>query len=223
MSSRMHSRLEILREAAVDIRYLLERGYRKESVLRFVGDKYQLDKDERLILYRSIHSRSEVECIRKKMLEPSRIANEEAWVDGFNVLNTVEAALKMDLLVICDDGVVRDFSQVYGKYRLSPLTSYSLKLVLEELKILNASYVRVLYDSQISRSGEAAEMTREIIFSLGLRGDAETVKTVDSLLSKTDAIVCTSDSIILSACKRFFDLAGYIITNKLKNVKLCAL
>lgn len=223
MSSKIHDRLEILREAAVDIRYLLDRGYRKESVLKFVGDKHQLDKNERLILYRSIHSRDEVESVKKKMLEPSKIVDKDVWVDGFNVLNTVEAALKGALLVICDDRVVRDFSQVYGRYKISPLTSSSLKLILEELKTLSPSHVRVLYDSHISKSGEVAKMTREIISSLALRGDAETVKTVDSILSKTDGVVCTSDSVILSECRHFFDIAGYIIINKMENVKIYTL
>lgn len=207
--------MEVLREAAADVRYLLHRGYRKESALKLVGDKYQLDKSERLIIYRSVYSRYEVESIKEKMLTPDMLAEKDVWIDGFNVLNTVEAALRRELLILCDDGVVRDFSQVYGSYKVNQLTSSSLSIIMEELKTLKVSSVRVLYDSQVSKSGVVAGKTREIMWGLGLRGDAEAVKRVDSILSLIDAIVCTSDSVILLACKQFFDLAGYIAMNRI--------
>ncbi len=221
--SRAYDRLEVLREAAVDLRYLLDRGYRKESALKLVGDKYQLDKSERLVLYRSTYSKNEIKHVKGKMLGSSMITGKDLWIDGFNVLNTVEAALKGELLILCDDGVVRDFSQVYGRYRFSQLTLSSLQLIMGELKNLRPSYVRVFYDSQVSKSGEIAKMTREVISNLELRGDAETTKTVDSVLSKTDAVVCTSDSVILSACRYVFDLAGYIITSRIDNAVIFTL
>jgi hypothetical protein len=151
------------------------------------------------------------------------VSGKDLWIDGFNVLNTVEAALKGELLILCDDGIVRDFSQVYGRYRFSQLTLSSLQLIMGELKNLHPSCVRVFYDSQISKSGEIAKITREVISNLGLRGDAETTKTVDSILSKTDAVVCTSDSVILSACRYIFDLAGYIITSRIDNAVILTL
>lgn len=223
MLSRMYDRFEVLKEAAVDLRYLLDRGYRKESALRLIGDKYQLDKSERLVLYRSTYSKNEIQNVKEKMLESSMVAGKDLWIDGFNVLNTVEAALKGELLILCDDGIVRDFSQVYGRYRFSQLTLSSLQLIMGELKNLHPSCVRVFYDSQISKSGEIAKITREVISNLGLRGDAETTKTVDSILSKTDAVVCTSDSVILSACRYIFDLAGYIITSRINNAVILTL
>lgn len=223
MLSRMYDRFEVLKEAAVDLRYLLDRGYRKESALRLIGDKYQLDKSERLVLYRSTYSKNEIQNVKEKMLESSMVAGKDLWIDGFNVLNTVEAALKGELLILCDDGIVRDFSQVYGRYRFSQLTLSSLQLIMGELKNLHPSCVRVFYDSQISKSGEIAKITREVISNLGLRGDAETTKTVDSILSKTDAVVCTSDSVILSACRYIFDLAGYIITSRIDNAVILTL
>jgi len=223
MLSRMYDRFEVLKEAAVDLRYLLDRGYRKESALRLIGDKYQLDKSERLVLYRSTYSKNEIQNVKEKMLESSMVSGKDLWIDGFNVLNTVEAALKGELLILCDDGIVRDFSQVYGRYRFSQLTLSSLQLIMGELKNLHPSCVRVFYDSQISKSGEIAKITREVISNLGLRGDAETTKTVDSILSKTDAVVCTSDSVILSACRYIFDLAGYIITSRIDNAVILTL
>lgn len=221
--SKDSNRLEVLREAAIDLRYLLNRGYRKESALKLVADKYQLNKSERLILYRSVYSNSEAESIKRKMLTPNMIRDKDVWIDGFNVLNTIEAAMRRELLILCDDGVIRDFSQVYGSYKISQFTISSISMILEELKNLKASNVRVLYDSQLSKSGIIAGKTREIMGSLGLRGNAEAVKRVDSTLSKIDAVVCTSDSVILLACKQFFDLAGYIAINKIGRTDIVTL
>ncbi|MDW7986227.1 MAG: DUF434 domain-containing protein [Nitrososphaerota archaeon] len=223
MLSKISPRLRVLREAAEDLRYLLNRGYNKETVLRLVGDRYLLDREERLVLYRSVYSMDEVEQIKKKRMEERMLQDQKVLVDGFNVLNTIEAALRGDELILCDDGIIRDFSQVYGKYRLTQQTLTSLSLMIEALKTLKVSEALVLYESQISKSGEIAKKTREIIREKEIDGDAETSKTVDSILSRSERIVCTSDSAILLRCKSYFDLAGYIITSRIKNTQILSL
>ena len=200
-----------MKEARKDLRYLLDRGYNKSPALKLVGDRYQLDRGERLILYRSVYSSKEVETISLKSVQPSGLKGEELWIDGFNVLNTVEAALRGEPLLICDDGVLRDFSEVYGKYKISTNTQKALKLIAQALKNLSISKVKILLESQISRSGEIAAEARRILSKHGLEGIAETTKSVDSQLSKTTSIVATSDSAILLRCKKFFDLSAYII------------
>lgn len=204
-------RLEILRQARRDLKYLLERGYKKASSIRFIGDHYQLNKKERLILYRSVYPRAEVKIIKKKMMNPKQLMNTELWVDGFNILNTVEAALRGETLLICDDGVLRDFSEVYGRYKMSENTWKALSLIAKALKKLLISRTRILFESQISRSGIIASKTRKILEENNLHGTAETSKTVDAILSKTTNPIATSDSAILLRCRKFFDLSKYII------------
>ena len=204
-------RLKILRQARRDLKYLLERGYKKASSIRFVGDHYQLDKKERLILYRSVYPRDEIKVIKSKMMKPSQLKGLELWIDGFNVLNTVEAALRGEVLLLCDDGVLRDFSEVYGGYKISENTWRALSLIAEALKKLSVSKTRILFESQISRSGIIASRTRKILEENGLEGTAETLKKVDSTLSKTLKPIATSDSAIILRCQRFFDLSRYII------------
>jgi len=213
--NRTSSRIDVLREAAKDLRYLLNRGYHKETVLKIIGDKYLLDKSERLILYRSVYSEYEVEVVSKKKLSAKEVRGKNVWIDGFNVLNTVEAALKNHELALCDDGIVRDFSEVYGKYRISECTSTSIRLIGSSLKELDVSRITVLYESQVSKSGEIAKMMKEILRNLDLDLYVELSKTVDSILSRVDGVVCTSDSAILLKAKHIFDIAGYIIIEKL--------
>lgn len=204
-------RLKILRQAYRDLKYLLEKGYKKASSIRFIGDHYQLSKKERLILYRSVYPKDEIKVIKSKMMKPGQLKGLELWIDGFNVLNTVEAALRGEILLLCDDGVLRDFSEIYGGYKISENTWKVLNLITEALKKLSVSRTRILFESQISKSGIIASRMREILKENELKGTAETLKKVDSTLSKTLNPIATSDSAIILRCQRFFDLSRYII------------
>lgn len=199
-------RIEVLREARRDLKFLLDRGYRKLSALKLVGDKYQLNKAERSILFRSVFSSQEAELIGSKRVAAERLRGEEILVDGFNVLNTVEAMLRGEPLILCDDGVLRDFSEVHSKYKLSGMTERALAEILSFLRRVKAARAELLFESQISRSGEIAGLTRRMMESIGVKGDAKTLKTVDSTLIRSEKTVATSDSAILLKCKRFIDL-----------------
>ena len=204
MSSQL--RIDVLREARLDLKFLLDRGYRKQSALKLVGDKYQLSRAERSLLFRSVMPESEAEIIRSKIIRPEQLAGRRVLVDGFNVLNTVEAMLRGEPLILCDDEVLRDIREKHSKYRPSHLTENALKMILEFLKNAHVAEVEVLYESQISRSGEVAGLTRHLLSEMGLRGDARTAKTVDSILAKSDEIIATSDSAILLRCRAFVDI-----------------
>jgi len=199
-------RIDVLREARKDLKFLLNRGYRKSSALKLVGDRYQLNKAERSILFRSVLSDKEAVIIRSKRIDAEKLRGREVLIDGFNVLNTVEAMLRGETLILCDDGVLRDFSEVHSKYKLSGLTERALTEVLSFLKKLEVARAELLYESQISRSGEIAGLTRRMMKAFGIEGDARTIRTVDSILSRSQKIVATSDSAILLKCKHFIDI-----------------
>lgn len=199
-------RLEILKEAKIDLKFLLERGYRRQSALKLVGDRYQLNRAERSILFRSVMLEQEASIIRLKRLKPEQLRGEKVIVDGFNVLNTVEAMLRGEPLILCDDEVLRDILETHSKYRLSHLTTKALEVILEFLKKAGVAEVEVLYESQISRSGEIAGLTRRTLSQIGLQGGARTAKTVDSILVKSGEIVASSDSAILLKCRAFIDI-----------------
>ncbi|MEM2188702.1 MAG: DUF434 domain-containing protein [Nitrososphaerota archaeon] len=199
-------RLDVLREAKTDLKFLLERGYRRRSALKLIGDRYQLSRAERSILYRSVMTEQEASIIRSKHLKLEQLEKEKVIVDGFNVLNTIEAMLRGEPLILCDDGVLRDILEMHSKYKPSQLTARALGEILGLLKRAGVAEIEVLYESQISRSGEIAGLTRRMLSEIGLRGDARTAKTVDSLLIKSSEIVATSDSAILLKCRAFIDV-----------------
>jgi len=214
-------RISVLREARKDLKYLLNRGYNKPSALKLVGDRYQLNKPERSILFRSVFSNREAEIIRSKRVSVSELRGRKLLVDGFNVLNTVEEILRGGPLILCDDGVLRDFAEVHSKYRFSEQTEEALKLILDFLKKAGVSEVEIIYESQISRSGEVAALTRRIMTEQGIDGAARTAKTVDSILSKSRDVIATSDSAILLRCRSFIDLPGSLeISRRVELIRL---
>jgi len=211
MTAISSDRLKILAEAGRDLRYLLNRGYNRSSSLKLVGDKYRLNRAERSILYRGIYSLSDVESIASKRLMAEDLRDEHVLIDGFNVMNTVEAMLRGEPLILCDDGVLRDFSEIHGKYKLSEKTHESLRLLLKALKELRIASAKMLFESQISKSGEIAGYARRLLRGIGLDGGAETAKNVDSQLQRSKRVIMTSDSAILLRCVKFYDLPAYIL------------
>jgi len=203
---RQQIRIDVLRDARIDLKFLLNRGYNKPSALKLVGDRYQLNKAERSILFRSVFPDREAELIKSKQVDVSMLRGRRILIDGFNVLNTVEAILRGDMLILCDDGVLRDFAEIHSKYRFSELTGKALEKILEFLKDNDVSEAEILYESQISRSGEIASLTRRMMANYNLVGTARTLKTVDSFLARSDEIIATSDSIILLRCRSFIDI-----------------
>jgi len=214
-------RLAVLKEAATDLRYLLNRGYNKPSALKLVGDRYQLNKIERSILFRSVYSQRECMIIKSKRVEPGELRENEIWIDGFNVLNTVEAILRGECVILCDDGVIRDFSEIHSKYKITELTEAALSAVADFLKMAEVRQTVILFETQISKSGELAALTRSLMTKSGIKCTAKTTKTVDSELIKSGKIIASSDSALLLKCRKFIDLPAHLnIINKAKILTL---
>ncbi|MCL7387520.1 MAG: DUF434 domain-containing protein [Thaumarchaeota archaeon] len=197
--------------AIEDMRYLLDRGYKRESAVNFVASRYLLDRMGRSILYRCVYSSEDAKRIKEKAASPDELKGSRVVVDGFNVLNTLQSFMNGKLLVLCDDGIVRDISEVHGEFRPTSMTEELIRLAVKTLKELEVADASFYYESQISKSGEISALTRRILQEEGVNGLVETEKCVDSALIRDKRIVITSDSVVLHRADKFFDLAGYII------------
>ena len=207
--------LSVRREAVEDLRYLLGRGYGRISAVKFVGDKYVLDKSQRLLLYRGVYPPEGASNHQRKMVGPADIDQSVLSIDGFNVLWTVDGALKGRPLYLCDDGFVRDISAIHGSIPQGDI-SRPLELIIVVLKDLNPKNVHFVFDRLISRSGEISRDVKRLLSSTSLKGDASTATSADFEVLRKGEIVATSDSIIIEKASRAFDLAAYIITKQLR-------
>ncbi|MGB9978385.1 DUF434 domain-containing protein [Methanobacterium sp.] len=206
-----------LQEAACDLRFLLNRGYRKKGALQFVANKYVLNKDERNYLARSIFSDLISKKRQEKIIDISKIKNQLLLVDGYNVLITVESLYSEDYdsIILCDDKVVRDLNAVFGKYKLNNTTEMALNKILALISLYCPSYTCFLFDSPVSFSGRLAGLTKKIMEKYNLPGNANLSKTVDTeiirLSNLKKGIVATSDSVIIDKVDMVVDIPHYIL------------
>jgi len=198
-------------EAAKDLRYLLERGYHRESALRLIVDKYQLSTKQKLLLYRAVYDASTAAKHKEKIVTADKIEDSKLAIDGYNVLITVESGLRGGLLVLCDDGFIRDISAVHGKYGITSMTEKALDLIVGAVQELKPAKTNFFFDAQVSKSGELASHVRRTLKGLGLTGGACAVERADVSTLDFGDIIATSDSVLISKAGAVFDLAGKIL------------
>ena len=205
---------QILIEAAKDLRHLLNRGYNRESAVNFVGDRYQLNREERFLLYRAIYDDQSAEEHRRKLLPIEAINGKKLAVDGYNVLITVESLIKGLPLVYSDDGLIRDISGVFRGYQITDVTYQAANLILKEIQMHHPASVHFFFDEPISKSGELANYFRQELKKYNLKGDAETVKMADKASAMKGEITASSDCVVINHATKIVDLAGEIAKKK---------
>lgn len=194
-----------LKEAIQDLRYLLDRGYPRESAVNFIANHYRLELGERHLLARCVFSRTEVAGHRAKAVNITGVRGKSLGVDGYNVLITVESILTGKPVVLCDDGYIRDLRAIFGKYKMSHATARALAAMMEVIAEARPSKVTILLDRQVSRSGELAAMARQHLKQAGLIGTAKTVAGVD-LKIRSFRVVASSDRAIVERAKAVWDI-----------------
>jgi len=212
-------REDIVIEAVKDYKYLLNRGYPRTLALNTVTTRYMLNKRERLLLYRTIHTDKQVQRIINKLINVESIDKFPLIVDGYNVILTIKAAVMCDHVYESDDTFVRDLLSVHGAVKYDTYFNESLNLLIRTIKELNAPYVLIVLDKQVSKSGELARNIRSLLEKYGVNGNAETMRKNDVfIISKAkEYVVCSSDVVILLKAEKVFDLAGFIIRKYMPN------
>ncbi len=191
-----------LMEAARDYKYLLDRGFSRDHALRFIGDHYTLKKEERLILYRSIHPSSHVARVSPKIIDTYPL-EEPLYIDFYNVILTITAMLKDQQLYLGNDGFIRDMSGVHGRIKDDELLTQAINIFKELITSLSPPKTTIFLESQVSKSGEYRAFLARI-----LGGEIEVILTrnVDSTLYDVDGVVATSDSIIHLRAEKLIDI-----------------
>ncbi|RMG08570.1 MAG: DUF434 domain-containing protein [Planctomycetota bacterium] len=208
-------RLPTLRRAAEELRFLRERGYALPGALKLVGDRHQLRERQRLALSRAT---SEAQGVRERL---ARRVPEDAppppavWVDGFNVVITLETALRGGVLVGTCEGGLRDLAGVHGTYRLSEVSARAIALAERRLAARGwrAVPTRWLLDAPVSNTGRLAARIRAHAREAGLDWSVEVVPDPDALLAAPAPphVAATSDAAVQDRCGPWIDLAAEAI------------
>lgn len=203
--------LPLLQAAVDDLCWLLDREYAPESSLKLVGDRYALVARQRVAVARCACSEICRQSRRQRMAAPSEVAGQSLWLDGYNVLTTVEAALAGGVVLAARDGTYRDMASMHGSYRKVAETLPAIERIGRILARLGPSECVWHLDRPVSNSGRLRVILLEAAEAAGWPWRVELVADPDPILTASESIVATADSGILNSCGRWLNLARLVV------------
>lgn len=211
----------LLRRAQKDILYLLEHGYKIKPASTFVGNHYMLSERQRMAVVRATATMEMLTLREKKRLDLSD-APKQVFIDGFNVIITLEVALSNSTLIRCMDKTIRDLAGLRGTYRIIDKTEKAIRLIGEELELLGCEEAVVYLDAPVSNSGRLKQKLQEVLKPFPLLTRVELVDNADVILQKLGNVI-TQDAIILNQCDSWINLTTDIIASRLPGIQLVEL
>jgi hypothetical protein len=195
-----------LERAALEYRWLIDRDYSAGAALKLVGDKHQLTRDERMILFRGVASKRGSEARSAILAEPSSIgAGRAIFVDGYNQVLTVMHYLAGRPLFIGTDGLLRDAGAAHGRIADPILFERAVGLLADRLAAPSPERVAVYLDAPVPGSAGHASLFRRLLEERGIeaivlleRSADAPLKAVGSLAGESP-LVATGDSAIADA------------------------
>jgi len=196
-----------LKEAYFDLKFLLNRGYRKKLALEFVCNHYMLPLQYRHFLARCVFSDYWINEVREKI---SSCEEKILGIDGFNILITVESLME-GTAIRCEDGIVRDL-KYQGKYKINEKTEKAIEVMLLAIKELNPI---ILYGRSNPKSAEIKIATQKKLKEIKIKGKVRLVKSPDFELKKFE-YVSTGDVGIIRSVPYLVNIFSHIsrILNK---------
>lgn len=206
-----------MQEAVRDLTWLFERGYGDTSSLKIVGDRYDLASRQRTAVLRCTCTDEAAVARLNKQVGTDELAGREFWIDGFNVLVSLEAALSGGVILDGRDGCYRDMASMHGSYRHVEETRHAAQLLgelLAEWKVAKAVW---LLDQPVSNSGRLKTTLLELARQHGWNWEVRLEYDPDSHLLRTEQIVATSDSMVLDGAKAWVNLARIAIDTRVSD------
>ena len=195
--------LEKMRTASRHICYLIGEGYDLKQASTFVGNHFVLSERQRMAIVRSIATDEQLK--ERKSKEKTSIAGSEVWIDGFNIIITLEVMLSDSILFECMDATIRDLAALRGTYRIIPETEEAIRILFNTLKEMKVGSVHILLDKPVSNSGRLKTLIAEVGENSFFELDIQTLNDVDKALWEKENVI-TSDSIILDHCRSWINL-----------------
>ena len=204
------SGLASLRQAAKELHWLLDQGYHLAPAAVFVSNHHQLTSRQRTALTRSTASSQKLAARARRQLAGSQLAQKHLLIDGFNLIISLETALAGSALFLGADGALRDLAGLRGSYRLIGQTGQALDLLGDFLTGLSLAAATVYLDAPVANSGRLAQLIRHKATGWPFACQVKTVPDPDLLLAG-QAMIASSDSVLLDNCQSWYNLARELI------------
>ena len=193
-----------VQRAAVDLGWLLDRGYPLAGSLSLVGDRRDLDARQRDALRRCAATAQIAARRRVSRVERAALANRWLAIDAYNVLTTARVLAEGGLVLRGRDGAHRDLAGHHRRARGAEATWRAAQWIRALLVPLNLAGARWFLDEPVSGSGHLAAALRDAGDEALLTRDA------DAALLAQREVVASADSRVIDGPNPWFDLAGYL-------------
>ena len=144
-------------------------------------------------------------------MDVGRLAGRAVWLDGYNVLTTIEVALGGGVILAACDRTYRDIASMHGTYRKVAETLPALELLGRMTAVCGASTWRWYLDRPVSNSGRLRRIMMDLAAERGWPWQVELVQNPDVILAATAEIIVSADSVVLDRCQQWFNLAREVI------------
>jgi hypothetical protein len=209
-----------LQSAVSDLSWLLSHGYAPTSALKIVGDRYALRERQRVAVARSACSDEARERRKRSQVELAELAGRCLFVDGYNLLTSIEAALAGGVILFARDGAYRDLASMHGTWRRVQETVPAAELIGGLLAEIRVNYVVWHLDRPVSNSGRLKTILERTAEARSWPWEIRLVPDPDRVFCQTDQLVATADSGILNECGRWVNLARAAIEREIPKAKV---
>ena len=144
--------------------------------------------------------------------------NQIVYIDGFNIIITLEVALSKSTLMECMDGTIRDLAGLRGTYRLIDKTDIAINLIGKKLEQLKISKAVFYLDRPVSNSGNLKIRILELLNKYNFEVDVEIVDNADKSLENLENVI-SSDAVVIEKSASWFNLVKKIIDDDKENFK----
>jgi hypothetical protein len=197
---------EIFSKAVTDYRFLLERGYARKSIIKWVGNRYELSAIQRTALYRGIDNQR-ISLVRTNKLLPDITQEKELHIDVCNVIVTISNYLYGRPVFVCSDGFLRDAGEVYEK-------NAGPAVIRRSVEYIGSYIIRTGINTffYIDEPHQLCQLIKALLQDKNM-GTIVLKKHADAaLVSLSRGVIASSDSAIIEQCKiPVFDLAHHIL------------
>ena len=168
--------------AARDYLFLLNRGYPEKPSLELTGNRYRLDKTDRMVLFRGICPTAKADIRRGKLYGVSEGAG--LVIDGYNLFFTILNYRMGKKLFIGYDGFLRDAGGTHGRFGNKKMLEEIMEESILFLKGRNCGSVCFYLDSPVSHSAEHTVLIQKIMETHGLKGSCGLGASADYLIKQ---------------------------------------
>jgi hypothetical protein len=210
----------VMRKATDDLCWLLTRGYASHSALELVGNRFNLRDRQRLAVGRCAAADDAIARRREHRVAPEQWRGGELWLDGYNVLMVLEAALGGGVVLLGRDGCCRDVLGIHGSYHRVQETAPALQLLGGLTRESGVTACRWFLDRPVSNSGRLRAFILDCAARTNWKWQVELEMNPDRVLAESKQVVATADSAILDRCERWANLTWEVISRGIPGTRM---